>query len=68
MRNTNVSKLSVSEIFCLMQKSMQFPKYGKSGFPLYGKGVEKHKHFKFMGFLNISDKAEIHTIPGTWEK
>ena len=28
----------------------------------------KHKHFKFMGFLNISDEAEIHTIPRTWEK
>ena len=31
--------------------------------------MEKHKQFKFMGFLiNISDKAEIHTIPRTWEK
>ena len=47
---------------------MQFPKHGKSGFPLYGKSMEKHKHFKFMGFLNISDEAEIHTIPRTWEK
>ena len=30
----------------------------------------KHKYFKFMGFLNISDEAqaEIHTIPKTWEK
>ena len=28
----------------------------------------KHKHFKFMGFLNISGEAEIHTIPKTWEK
>ena len=46
---------------------MQFPKHGKKGFPLYGKSMEKHKHFKFMGFLNISDKAEIHTIPRTWE-
>ena len=58
---------SVSEIFHLMQKSMQFAKHGKSGFPLCGKGMEKHKHFKFMGFLNISDEAEIHTIPRTWE-
>ena len=66
--NTNISKLSVSEIFRLMQKSMQFPKHGKSGFPLYGKSMEKHKHFKFMGFLNISDEAEIHTIPRPWEK
>ena len=26
----------------------------------------KHKHFKFMGFLNISGEAEINTIPKTW--
>ena len=52
-------------MFCFMQKSMQFPKHGKSGFPLYGKSMEKHKHFKFMGFLNISDEAEIHAIPKT---
>ena len=58
---------SVSEIFHLMQKSMQFAKHGKSGFPLCGKVMEKHKHFKFMGFLNISDEAEIHIIPKTWD-
>ena len=63
-----MSKLSVSEIFHLKQKSMQFPKHGKSEFPLYGKSMGKQKHFKFMGFLNSSDKAEIHTIPRTWEK
>ena len=28
----------------------------------------KHKHFKFMGFLNILDEAEIHTIPKIWDK
>ena len=66
--NRNISKLSVSGIFCLKQKSMQFPKYGKSGLPLYEKSMGKLKHFKFMGFLNISYKAEIHTIPRTWEK
>ena len=66
--NTNISKLSVSEIFPMIQKSMQFPKHGKSGFPLYGKSMEKHKHFKLMDFLNISDEAEIHTISRTWEK
>ena len=66
--NTSISKLSVSEIFCLKQKSMQFPKHGKTGFPLYGKSMGKHKHFKFMGFLNISGEAEIHTIPKIWEK
>ena len=47
---------------------MQFPKYGKSGLPLCEKSMGKQKHFKFMGFLNISYKAEIHTIPRTWEK
>ena len=66
--NTNILKLSVSEIFPMIQKSMQFPKHGKSGFPLYGKIIEKHKHFKFMGFLNILDETKIHTIPRTWEK
>ena len=66
--NTNISKLSVSEIFRLKQKTMQFSKHGKSGFALYGKSMGKHKHFKFMVFLNISDEAEIHTIPKTWEK
>ena len=66
--STSFSKLSVSEIFRLKQKSMQFPKHGKSGFPLYGKSMGKHKHFRFMGFLNFSDEAEIHTIPKTWEK
>ena len=65
--DTHISKLIVSKIFCLKQKSMQFPKHGKKWFPLYGKSMEKHKHFKFMGFLNISDKAEIHAIPRTWE-
>ena len=66
--NMNISKLRVSGIFCLKQKSMQFPKYRKSGLPLYGKSMRKHKHFKFMVLLNISDEAEIHTIPKTWEK
>ena len=28
----------------------------------------KHKHYKFMGFLNISGEAEIHTILKTWQK
>ena len=28
----------------------------------------KHKHFKFMGFLNISGEAGIHSIPKTWKK
>ena len=30
--------------------------------------MAKHKHFKSMGFLNISSEAEIHTIPKTWEE
>ena len=28
----------------------------------------KHKHFKFMGFLNIPSEAEMHTVPKTWRK
>ena len=28
----------------------------------------KQKYFKFIGFLNILGKAEIHTIPKTWGK
>ena len=47
---------------------MQFLKHGKSGFPKYGESMGKHKLFKFMGFLDISGEAEIHTIPKTWEK
>ena len=66
--STSISKLRFPEIFRLKQKSMQFPKHGKSGFPLYGKSMAKQKHFKFMVFSNISNKAEIHTIPITWEK
>ena len=30
--------------------------------------MEKHKHFKFMGFLNISGEAEIHATPKTCGK
>ena len=33
LTTTNISKLSVSEVFRLMQKSMQFAKHGKSEFP-----------------------------------
>ena len=46
---TNISNLSVSEIFRLMQKYMQLPKHGKSGFPLYGKIMEKHMQFPELG-------------------
>ena len=66
--NINISKLRVSGIFCFKQNSIQFPKYGKSGLPLHGKNMQKHKRFKFMVLLNISDEAEIHTIPKSWEK
>ena len=66
--NTNIPKLRVSGIFYLKQKPMQFPTNWKSGFSSYGKSMGKHKHFKFMGFLNISGEAEIHTIPKIWEK
>ena len=30
--------------------------------------MEKHKHPKIMGFLNISREAEVYAIPKTWEK
>ena len=30
--------------------------------------MEKAKHSKIMGFLNILVEAEIHTVPKTWEK
>ena len=43
----------------------QNSKHGKSGFPQYGKSMGKQKRFKFMGFLNISEGVEIHTIPKT---
>ena len=66
--NTNISKLRVSEIFRLMQKSMQFSKHGKIGFPLYGKSMGKNKHSKVMGFSTILSEAEIHTIPKIWKK
>ena len=29
--------------------------------------MAKHKHFKFVGFLNIWGEAEIHTTPKTWK-
>ena len=78
--NTNISKFSASENFRLMQKSMQFPKHGKSGFPLYGKSMEKHKHFKFMGFFKYFGwsrnpynsqnlgKVNFHNTGKVWEK
>ena len=28
----------------------------------------KNRHSKFVGFLNISGEAEIHTIPKIWKK
>ena len=62
--NTNISKLHAFKIIWMKQKSMQFPKHGKSGFPQYRKNLGKHKHFKFMGL----GEAEIHAIPKTWEK
>ena len=40
----------------------------KVDFHSTGKVRQNTKNFKFMGFLNISAEAEIHTIPKTWEK
>ena len=65
---TNIPNLQASQIFWGNQKSIQFPKCGKSGFPQYGKSMEKHNHFKFMGFLNILGEAGIRKIPKIWEK
>ena len=48
----------------MRQKSMQFPKYGKSRFLQYEKSMGKHRHFKFMGW----GEAKIQTIPKTWEE
>ena len=42
---------------------MHFRKYGKYGFPGYGKSMGKNKHFKCMSFLNISRKAETIQFP-----
>ena len=52
----------------MKQKSIQLPKHEKSGFPKHGKSMGKHKHFKFMGSLNISGEGEILTIPKILEK
>ena len=30
--------------------------------------MQKHKNFKFKGFLNFSYEAEIHEVPKTQEK
>ena len=40
---------------------------GKVDFHKTGKAWET-KHFKFIGFLNISGEVEIHTIPKILEK
>ena len=66
--NTSISNLFFFLIFYMKQKSIWFPKHGKSRFPWYEKSMGKHKHFKFMGFLNISGVAKIHTIPKIWVK
>ena len=56
------------QIFSVTEKSIQLPKHVEGGFPQNRKSNRKHKHFKFMDFLNISGEAEIHTIPKTWRK
>ena len=65
MGKQNIPMSSVTYLFCVKQKSMQFPKHGKSEFSLYGKSMGKYKHSKFMGFLNISREAKIHKISKT---
>ena len=62
--NTNISNLRVSGIFCLKQKSMQFPKYGKSGLPLYRKSMGKNpKHSEVMGFSTFWVKQKSIQFP-----
>ena len=64
----NIRKLWVSQIFQVKQKSIRFQKHGKRGFPQYGKSMGKYKHSTFIGSLNLSGEAEIHTIPRIWRK
>ena len=61
LRKQDIPRSSASYILREKQKSInsQNSKHGKSGFPYYGKTMEKHKHFKFMDFLNILGSAEI---------
>ena len=66
--NTGISKLRVSYIFHLEQNSMQLPKHGKKDFHSTRKVWGNTKHLKFMGFLNILGKIELHKIPKTREK
>ena len=49
--NKSISKLSVSGIFCLKQKSMQFPTHGKSGFFTVREKYRKTQTFQICGFL-----------------
>ena len=77
--NTNIPNLWVSQIFWVTQKSIQFPKNGKNGFPLYGKSTGKHKKFQVYGFLkyfrwsrnpcnsqNMS-KVDFHSTGKVWK-
>ena len=66
--DTNISKLSVSEIFRSMRKSMQFQHMGKVNFHNTEKVREKNKHSKVMGFSTILSEVEIHTITKIWKK
>ena len=52
-------------MFRVKQKTVQFPKHGKSELPYYGKSIGKRKHPEAMSFIQISREAEIHAIPNT---
>ena len=65
-KNASIRKLSVSEIFCVKQKFMQFPNHGMSEFPYYGKSIGTI--FQKYVFLNISCEAESDTISEPWDE
>ena len=54
------------KFFLWSRNSCTSQNIGKMDFHSMGKAWE-NKHFKFIGFLNILGKAEIHIIPKAWE-
>ena len=54
-------------ILCMKQRFIQFPKHRKNEFSQYGKSMEKHKHSKIMGLLNISCETKIWEIEANFK-
>ena len=46
-KKTNIRKLWISHIFWVKQKSIPFPKHGKSEFTWYGKSIRRHRDFPY---------------------